>query len=54
MSRRHEEELQAMQRKLHSQTDDALNRFKDAVKETLRKPQNAIVPTNEQVNGHSS
>lgn len=39
-----------MQRKLHSQTDDALHRFKEAVKETLhRPPQAGGVPTNEQL-----
>ena len=48
MNTRHEQELKFMQQKLHTTSDAAFSKFKEAAMEMIGKPQSAL-PTNKQV-----
>ena len=54
LHKRHEDELKAMQSKLHSKTDDAFNKFKTAMRDTVTKPSRSDVPTNDQVRARAA
>lgn len=49
MNHRHEEELRVMQQKIHSNTDMAFNKFKDAARELINNQVSARTITAQQV-----
>ncbi|XP_059169831.1 centrosomal protein of 290 kDa-like [Physella acuta] len=50
MNRRHEEELRAMQQKIHMNTDLAFSKFKDAARELINKQSSVRTVTTQQLN----
>jgi len=48
MSKRHAQELNAMQQQLHNKNDAAFKKFKTMVNDSLNQPDKPV-PTNEQV-----